>query len=360
MREINMPLLNLKNISIAYGSNTVVHDVSISLKKGEIACLLGPSGCGKTTLLRSIAGFEKIKQGTIIVSDNIVSDDKHFTPPEKRNIGMVFQDFALFPHLSISDNIGFGLRHLKRGEQKERIQELLKLIGLEGFESRYPHELSGGQQQRIALARALAPKPNLLLLDEPFSSMDIELREELAKEVRQILKHENITAILVTHDQNEAFAMADNIGVMKSGKLLQWDSAYHLYHQPKTSFVADFIGQGVLINGLVVDENHIETSLAPLEGKVPEGCKIGCNVKVLVRPDDILHDDCSPRKARIIGRNFQGANYLYTLELKDGTQLLSLVHSHHNHAVGETLGITLEIDHLVVFASTNNKKTVVI
>ncbi len=349
-----MPLLALQHIAIAYGSHTVVHDFSLQLKKGEIACLLGPSGCGKTTVLRSIAGFEGLTKGAILLNGKSISDSQSTLPPEKRNIGMVFQDFALFPHLNINDNICFGIRHLSRVQQKQRVQALLKLISLSEYEKRYPHELSGGQQQRIALARALAPKPNLLLLDEPFSSMDVELRAELAKEVRQILKHENITAILVTHDQHEAFAMADHIAVMKAGELLQWDSAYNLYHQPNSPFVADFIGLGVLIDGVVLDQKHIKTSLAPLEGIVPTGCKKGCNVKILVRPDDILHDDCSPRKAIIIARNFQGANYLYTLELEDGTQLLSLVHSHHDHAIGEQLGITLEINHLVVFSEAGN------
>jgi iron(III) transport system ATP-binding protein len=344
-----MSFLDVKNTSVAYGSNTVVDDVSIQLQQGEIGCLLGPSGCGKTTLLRAIAGFEPVKSGEIHLDEKLVSQVGKSLPPEKRHIGMVFQDFALFPHLSVADNIRFGIRHLKRSEQKQRIDELLVLIGLEKMRSRFPHELSGGQQQRIALARALAPKPRLLLLDEPFSSMDVELRAELAKEVRQILKKENITAILVSHDQNEAFAMADNIGVMRDGKLQQWDSAYDLYHIPANPFVADFVGHGVFIDGVVVDENKIKSSLALLEGKVPNGCKAGCKVKILVRPDDILHDDCSPRTALIVARNFQGANYLYTLELEDGTQLLSLVHSHHSHAIGEKLGITLEIDDLVVF-----------
>ncbi len=344
-----MSFLDIQNASVAYGSNTVVHDISIQLEKGDIGCLLGPSGCGKTTLLRAISGFEPITHGKISLNSNIVSQVNKTLPPEKRQIGMVFQDFALFPHLNVADNIRFGIRHLKRSEQKQRITELLSLIGLEKMRSRFPHELSGGQQQRIALARALAPKPHLLLLDEPFSSMDVELRGELAREVRKILKQEQITAILVSHDQNEAFAVADNIGVMRDGKLQQWDSGYNLYHKPANPFVADFIGHGVFIDGVVVDENKIKTSLAPLEGIVPEGCKSGCKVKILVRPDDILHDDCSPRTALIVARNFQGANYLYTLELEDGTQLFSLVHSHHNHKIGEKLGITLEIDDLVVF-----------
>ena len=213
-------MLTIKGLSIAYGKNVVVKDVSLQLSKGEIGCFLGPSGCGKTTLLRAIAGFEPVKQGEILINDSVVSNRESHLAPEKRSIGMVFQDFALFPHLTIADNIGFGIRHLKRSrraEQKNRIRELLALVGLEAIKHRYPHELSGGQQQRVALARALAPKPHLLLLDEPFSSMDIELRAELAEEVRQILKQQEITSILVSHDQNEAFAMADHIGVLRDG-----------------------------------------------------------------------------------------------------------------------------------------------
>jgi len=346
-----MKILNVEQVSVAYDVNEVVTNVSFALEKGEIGCLLGPSGCGKTTLLRAIAGFENITNGTIKLSDVKVSEVGHTVPPEKRKIGMVFQDFALFPHLTINDNIAFGIRHLNKKNQKERVNQLLTLIGLENYGKRYPHELSGGQQQRIALARGLAPKPDLILLDEPFSSMDTELREELAREVRTILKHENITAILVTHDQNEAFAMADNIGVINQGKLLQWDNGYELYHEPKSSFVADFIGQGIFIDGEMLEDNQIKTSLAVFEGHhIPNNVNVGSKVKVLVRPDDIIHDDCSPRKAKILSRVFRGANNMYTLEMEDGTQLLSLVHSHHNHEVGEELGIVMEFEHLVVFA----------
>jgi len=346
-------ILGVDEISVAYDNNQVVNKVSFSLNKGEIGCLLGPSGCGKTTILRAIAGFESIKNGTISLCDAIVSDTKSNLPPEKRNIGMVFQDFALFPHLSISKNIAFGIRHLSKKDQKERVDQLLKLINLKDYGNRYPHELSGGQQQRIALARGLAPKPDLILLDEPFSSMDTELREELAREIRIILKHENITAILVTHDQNEAFAMADYIGVINNGELLQWDEGYELYHEPKSPTVADFIGQGVFIDGEMLEDNQIKTSLAIFEGHhIPKNVSVGSKVKVLVRPDDIIHDDCSPRKAKILSRVFRGANNMYTLEMEDGTQLLSLVHSHHNHEVGEELGIVMEFEHLVVFADS--------
>lgn len=350
-----MTILQVKHVDVAYGKNTIVKDCSFILDEGEIGCLLGPSGCGKTTLLRAIAGFEPIKRGSITLCDVLVSDANFTMPPEKRNIGMVFQDFALFPHLTIADNIAFGIRHLSRKDKRARVTQLLQLVNLPDYGERYPHELSGGQQQRVALARGLAPKPDLLLLDEPFSSMDVELREELAYEVREILKQENITAILVTHDQNEAFAMADNIGVINQGELLQWGKGYELYHEPNSIFVADFIGQGVFIDGEVMEGNIIKTALAPLEGIVPKQCKPGCKVKVLVRPDDILHDDCSPRKARIVSRVFRGANHLYTLELEEGVQVLSLVHSHHDHKVGEELGIAMELEHLVVFPAVDDE-----
>lgn len=347
--------LKVKQLSKYFGDHIAVNNVSFSLDKGQIACLLGPSGCGKTTLLRTIAGFEEIREGEIWLENDKVSTPHKTIAPESRQVGMVFQDFALFPHLSIEDNISFGIQKMKRAEKTRRISALMELINLSQLAQRYPHELSGGQQQRVALARALAPKPKLLLMDEPFSSMDVELREELARDVRVILKKEGTTAILVTHDQHEAFAMTDVIGVMNKGRLIQWDSGYNLYHKPANEFVADFIGQGVFLDGTVVDKNTVKTELADLIGAVPDGCQSGCPVRVLVRPDDIIHDDNSPRTATIKQRNFRGASYIYTLELESGTEILSLVHSHHNHAIGEQLGIKLEIDHLVIFP---NKKLI--
>jgi iron(III) transport system ATP-binding protein len=343
-------LLEIEAVSVAYGTRAVVHDVSLGLQQFEIGCLLGPSGCGKTTLLRAIAGFEPVTRGNILINRQLMSFPGQETAPERRGIGMVFQDFALFPHLSVADNISFGIRSYKWREQGRRVEALLELVGLPGAGKRYPHELSGGQQQRIALARALAPRPHLLLLDEPFSSLDIELRESLAAEVRHILKEEGITGLLVTHDQHEAFAMADRVGVMEDGRLLQWDTAYNLYHQPAHRFVADFIGQGVLLPGKVLNQNEVETELAIITGKVPAGCRSGCPVEVLVRPDDIQHDDCSPRTAEVAERAFRGSHFLYTLRLDSGAEVLCLTPSHHEHPVGTRLGIRLEIDHLVVFA----------
>jgi len=342
-------LLEVEHAVVGYGGEPVVQDVSFILEPGRIGCLLGPSGCGKTTLLRAIAGFEMLVSGEIRMRNQVVSHAGWSLPPEKRRVGMVFQDFALFPHLRIGDNIGFGLRHLSERERRARVQSLLKLIGLPEYEQDFPHQLSGGQQQRVALARAMAPRPELLLMDEPFSSMDAELREQLAREVRGILKEEDITALLVTHDQYEAFAMADEIGVLNEGRLMQWDSGYNLYHRPANRFVADFIGQGVILPGEVQGVDQVQTELGVITGQLPDGCRPGCKLELLLRPDDIQHDDQSRLHARVVAKAFRGAEFLYTLELPSGTRVLCLAPSHHDHAIGEALGIRVEVDHLVMF-----------
>ncbi len=344
-----MSKLKLNNIDVHYGTKQVVHNISFDLQDGRIGCLLGPSGCGKTTVLRTIAGFEAPSNGTINIDDKLISCTKNNVPPEDRNIGMVFQDFALFPHLNVADNIRFGLKALSAKEQTQRISELLAMIGMPTLGQSYPHQLSGGQQQRVALARAMAPRPKILLLDEPFSSMDVELREQLAREVRSILKQEQVTAILVTHDQNEAFAMADEICVMNEGTIQQHDSAYTLYHQPINRFVADFIGEGVIVNGTVIDKQQVNTELGAIKGDIPKGAKIGSQVDVLIRPDDIIHNDESTETAVVIERAFRGSDFLYTLRTDSGTEVLSLVPSHHDHKINEKIGIQLELDHLVIF-----------
>lgn len=346
--------LKVQDIDVCYTDTKVVYDLSFSLDDGNIGCLLGPSGCGKTTVLRTIAGFEQPSKGQVLIGEKEVSNQKVNLPPEQRNIGMVFQDFALFPHITVADNIRFGLKSWPQKQQQARISELLAMIGMPTLANAYPHQLSGGQQQRVALARAMAPKPSILLLDEPFSSMDVELREQLAREVRHILKQENITAVLVTHDQNEAFAMADEICVMNEGRIQQHDSAYNLYHKPINRFVADFIGEGVIIPGMVVGGNTVNTELGNIQGMVPEGCKPGCAVDVLIRPDDIVHDDESEETATVVERAFRGSDFLYTLRMPSGIEVLSLVPSHHDHGINESIGIHLEFDHLVVFPHKNN------
>jgi iron(III) transport system ATP-binding protein len=264
---------------------------------------------------------------------------------------MVFQDYALFPHLTVAGNVAFGLQALAAAERSSRANEMLAAVGLEHLAHRHPHELSGGQQQRVALARALAPQPELLLLDEPFSSLDVELRQRLSLEVRALLKQFNATALLVTHDQDEAFAMADVVGVMREGRLEQWEAPYELYHRPATRFVADFIGQGVFVNGTVVGANAIQTGVGLICATADREWPRGSRVELLLRPDDVIHDDASELRGEICQRAFRGAEFLYTLRMGDGTRLLSLVPSHHNHAVGEHIGIRIEPDHMVAFAS---------
>jgi len=341
--------LSLDSVDIALDGTPIVHAASFELAAGEIGCLLGPSGCGKTTLLRAIAGFERPSAGEIRIDGELAASAALCITAERRRIGMVFQDLALFPHLSVAENIAFGMRGAAKKEIDLRVAELLHLVGLEPLKNSYPHQLSGGQQQRIALIRAMAPRPRILLLDEPFSSQDVELREQLAYEVRKLLRRDGITALLVTHDQHEAFAMADCIGVVNRGRLVQWDSAFNLYHEPADRFVADFIGQGVLLCGAVIDGQHLQTELGLIEGVLPETLQPGQMVDLLVRPDDVLHDDASAWSGTVMDKTFRGADHLYTLRLPGSTRVLCLAPSHHDHAIGEQIGIRLELDHLVVF-----------
>lgn len=349
-------MLVLEQLAVAYGPHTVVKDISLSLSKGQIGCLVGPSGCGKTTILRAIAGFEPVAGGQISLAQGVVSSSQLHCPPEQRHLGMVFQDFALFPHLTVAENIGFGLQQLSRADATKRTRELLQLVGLPDLGRRYIHQLSGGQQQRIALARAIAPKPEILLLDEPFSSLDAELRESLARDIRQILKHEEMTAVMVTHDQFEAFTMADLIGVMEHGRLQQWATPYELYHKPVNRFVADFIGRGVLLPGEMLDGQQVKTSFGIFSQSYLSNLQRGEQVDVLIRPDDIVHDDDSGVTAKVLDKSFRGSHILYTLQLKSGEEVYCLALSHHNHAVGEMIGIRLDLDHMVVYPRIDSTK----
>lgn len=342
-------LLDIRDLEMRYGTQVIVQQFNLQLEEGDIACLLGASGCGKTTALRAIAGFEPVHAGQITLAGDLVSTVTHIAPPETRQIGMVFQDYALFPHLTVAENIGFGLHALSRAARQERIQTMLTLVGLEGMADRMPHALSGGQQQRVALARALAPAPRLLLLDEPFSNLDTELREKLAHEVRAILKAAGTTAILVTHDQHEAFAMADQVGVMHQGRIRQWSTPYNLYHRPQDRFVADFIGEGCWLRGHVDSQGLLHTELGELDGIRCAHDDLARPLDILLRPDDIVHDDASPQQAQVVAKAFRGAEFLYTLALPSGQHVLSLVASHHDHPVGSAIGIRLALDHLIAF-----------
>lgn len=366
------PYFSVQDLIVGYDDTIVVDGLSLTLQQGEIGCFLGYSGCGKTTALRAIAGLEQSRGGSIYLSNQRLTDKrarKSFAvAPAKRGMGMVFQDYALFGHLSVAKNIAFGLNKWSTADKKARVAEMLSLVDLTEHADKRPNELSGGQQQRVALARALAPKPKLLLLDEPFSNLDVVLRESLAMSVRDILKRTNTTAILVTHDQNEAFAIADKVGVMHQGKLVQWATPSELYHEPVSPFVAEFVGEGVMIDG-IIKEGHVETALGDIyrrmevydEAGYPQYCEYdypnGTPIKVLVRPDDIIHDDDSTQTALVVGRVFRGANYLYRLQLDDGQTVLSLVASHHNHEIGSHIGILPILEHVVVFDETDVNAT---
>ncbi len=335
--------LHISAVDVCYGEDRVVSGVSLALESGEIGCLLGPSGCGKTSLLRAIGGFEPVTAGAITLHGRLLSEPGRQVPPELRRIGMVFQDYALFPHLNIGDNVGYGLHQLGRAERQVRIDELLTLVGLEASAKAMPHELSGGQQQRVALARALAPQPELLLLDEPFSNLDQSLRESLAAEVRALLKAQQVTALMVTHDQHEAFALADNITLMREGRVVQQGTAYELYHQPAAPFAAEFIGQGNVLDLEITEQGELPLGLGPYSGSAPPGSRI----RLLIRPDDVKHADDATLRLPITARSFRGAHYLYELSLPDGQRITSLTPSHVSLSVGELLPIHLDLRDLV-------------
>lgn len=342
-------ILELNRLGCGYEGHKVVSDLNIHLRAGDIGCLLGPSGCGKTTTLRAIAGFEPVTDGEIRLDGQTISSPAHRLPPEQRRVGMVFQDYALFPHLSVQDNIAFGIH--RHPDRKRVVQELLDLVKLSQLGKRFPHELSGGQQQRVALARALAPDPRLLLLDEPFSNLDGELRRRLSSEVRDILKQRGISALLVTHDQNEAFSVSDHVGVLKEGRLQQWDTPYNLYHEPVTPFVASFIGQGYFIRGQLLTPDTVQTELGIIRGNRAYQLPTGSAVDVLLRPDDIVSDDTSGLAGTVIAKTFLGAATLYRLQLPTGSVLEAILPSHADHPLGQKVGIRVAADHLVIFAA---------
>lgn len=341
--------MTLADVSVGYDGDAVVKNASFKLLEGQIGCLLGPSGCGKSTLLRAIAGFESLMAGDIVIDGEVISSQSHIVNPEHRYIGMVFQDIALFPHLTIAQNIAFGLSAWPKEAAQERVTYLLSLVGLSGFESRYPHSLSGGQQQRVALARAIAPKPKLLLMDEPFSGLDAKLREELVPDIRAILQHEKMSALLVTHDQMEAFAMADQVSVMSEGVIHQTGSPYQIYHRPETRFVASFIGHGDFLTATVCGPDCVHSDLGNIRGDLDHGFADNTQVDLLVRPDDILHDDDSEFVGVIVSRWFRGSHFLYRVKLSSGKVVYCFASSHHNHSVGQEIGLSVHLDHLVMF-----------
>jgi len=342
-------LLSLKDVACAYDDRVVLNDFNLEVCAGQIVCLLGLSGCGKTTVLRAIAGFEPVIEGSIKLRNTIVSNSNFMLPPEKRGLGMVFQDYALFPHMNVTDNICFGLRGATKSEKRNVSSEMLNMVGLSDMGERFAHELSGGQQQRIALARALAVKPDLILMDEPFSNLDVELRERLGVDVREILKEVGTSAIMVTHDQSEAFALADIVGVMQEGKIMQWDTPYNLYHEPVNKSVAGFVGQGVFLEGELLTPKSVLTEMGVIQGSCSYSWEIGTKVDVLLRPDDIVPDPDSKLRGEVVYRAFRGASIMYTLKLESGNEVLALFSGHFDYSVGDVIGFRLSVEHLIGF-----------
>lgn len=326
-------MINVHNLSLNFGKTHVLNNLSFNLEQGEIACLLGKSGSGKTTALRCIAGFEQPKTGSIILGNQpLFTDNGINLPAHQRHIGMVFQDYALFPHLSIAKNIAFGIANLPKAEQKNRVDELLDLVGLPNYHHRYTHELSGGQQQRVAIARALACKPKLILLDEPFSNLDNELRTRLSFEIRTLLKSQNVSAIMVTHDQNEAFMFADKIGLLHGGVIHQWATPETLYRTPATLEVAKFIGDGVLLPA-VCQGSQLKTVFGTF---AHQNSHATC---VLVRPENVKLTHDTPI-ATIVDRRFLGGYYRYQISCH-GESLFAHAPLHQKYDIGELVGVKI-------------------
>ena len=348
-----MPVVQLKNVTKKYQETGVeaVKSISLSVEQGEVLTLLGPSGCGKTTLLRLIAGFERPNNGTITVENKVVSSPNKWIAPENRGVSMVFQDYALFPHLNVEKNVAFALWRLAQDTRDRLAKEALELVGLEKHLKHYPHELSGGQQQRVALARALAGRPKVILLDEPLSNLDADLRKHMRTELKQILQHAQATAILVTHDQEDSFALATRVAILKKGLIEQMGAAETVYHEPKTRFVANFLGIADFIPS-EVEKDKIVTPIATFNNTV--GLRPGSKVDILIRPDDVELTKQKNGKGVITERQFKGAQILYTVKTAD-LELHSLGDSYGGMPVGTKVDLKVSVDHLVAFEAKKEK-----
>ncbi|ACK69725.1 ABC transporter related [Gloeothece citriformis PCC 7424] len=344
-------ILNLSQITKQFSSHShpAVEEVSLTLAQGEILGLLGPSGCGKTTLLRIIAGFDQPSRGTVEIAGQKVADHRSCLPPEKRNTGMVFQDYALFPHLTIAENVGFGLKRqgqkVDRQQIKQRVGEVLQLVNLSGLENRYPHQLSGGQQQRVALARALAPQPALILLDEPLSNLDVQVRQYLRHEIRHILKATGISAIFVTHDQEEAMAICDKIAVMRQGKLEQLGTPEDIYTQPTSRFVAEFV-TGANFLPAKRSGNLWQTEIGTWELINTASFEEG---ELMVRQEDIGLKPDETASVVISDRQFLGREYRYCLETPSGNQIHVRTTSSTQLPIGTKVKLLINFDTAQIF-----------
>ncbi|MEZ9937657.1 ABC transporter ATP-binding protein [Vibrio breoganii] len=337
--------LAIKDLTCKYDNQTVLESLSLKVKQGEIVCLLGASGCGKTTLLKAISGLLPLTKGYIELNGNVIDDGKHWVAPEQRNIGMIFQDYALFPHLTVAENICFGIQELAKEVQKERVLQMLEMVHLQELGDRYPHQLSGGQQQRVAIARSLAYKPDLLLLDEPFSNIDTQVRHKLIAQIRAIFKQAGVTAIFVTHSREEAFAFADKMAVMNKGVIEQFGTASDLYHNPSSRFVADFLGGGSYLPGLRVEQGLYQTALGVVKA-LSKQKSTDEQAHVLFRPQHLQLTANPEGLTKVLEQQFMGDHFRYVIDV-DGHKLLSS--SIEQLDIGSRVDVTLTPTQLLAF-----------
>jgi iron(III) transport system ATP-binding protein len=351
--------LEIKDATFMASKNNKVNNVNLTIKnEGEIITLLGPSGIGKTTILRTIAGLQNLQSGEIIFKGKTISSNNFNLEPEKRNIALSFQDNSLFPNYTVLENINFGSKRSQNLNFKFSSDDIIKILHLDGLLKKFPHQISAGEAQRVSFARSLMSKPDLLLLDEPFSNIDQNLKEDLQPKIKKLLKEINLTTIIVTHDSYEAFYMADKCGIILDQSLKQYDVPYKIHHEPNSIEVAKFLNRGVFVNVRVVSNDcavhqleHEELGL--IEGKLINNFKIGSEVNLLIQPEDLDHDDKSKLKLEIVDRKFRGTNFIYTLKTKNKDLIPVFVHSHHihQHEIEEKFGVKtpIFIDHLVCF-----------
>ena len=345
----------IENVSFVAGGKNKVNNVNLSIEnEGDIICLLGPSGIGKTTILRTIAGLEKINNGKIILKNRVISSNKIHVEPEDRNVALSFQENCLFPHYSVEKNINLGATRKIGKKKKINSKDIIKFLNLEKILNKYPHEISAGEAQRASLARSLISQPDLLLLDEPLSNVDQSFKEEIQVELKQILTNSKITTIIVTHDSYEAFYLGSKCAIILDGQIKQYDDPYNVYHFPNSVEVVNFLNRGILVPAKVTGENSLENDdLGTIEGNFIKHYPKGSNVKLLLQPEDLEHDDKSNLKLEVVDRKFRGTNFIYTLKTPSNTLIPVFVHSHHihQHEVDEKFGIKrpIHIDHIVCF-----------
>lgn len=339
--------LSIKNLTCQYDDQTVLESLSLEVEQGQIVCLLGASGCGKTTLLKAIAGLLPLSSGQMSLNCLTIDDGENWLPPEQRNIGMIFQDYALFPHLTVAENIAFGLKNETAQQKLLKVEEMLGLVHLKGYGDRYPHQLSGGQQQRVAIARSLSYKPDLLLLDEPFSNIDTQVRHELIREIRKIFKEQGVTAIFVTHSREEAFAFADKMAVMNHGVIEQYGTASELYYQPSSKFVADFLGGGSYLAAKRISDSEFETHLGVVEANAQQEIQVDAECALLLRPQHVQIAADEESAVKVLEQHFMGDHCRYVIDV-NGDRLLATSTQALN--VGDSVTVKVEMQGVLAFA----------